>query len=167
MRRILMGAALVLLVGCGGKMKRLSETEQDHFYALKVFMNEDVRKDYLKLKTEAERDEFLKQKNLWDLFYKYDADVRQAIVAGEVKVGWQKEQVFMAWGEPHEKLQLTGRPYTYSVLLTYRFEGHDDGSVLVWTPNSKTAYKATQLFLQQVYVDDDRVTEIVRKDTWD
>ncbi|MCB9746145.1 MAG: hypothetical protein H6740_26450 [Alphaproteobacteria bacterium] len=121
-------------------------------------MDETQRKTYLKLKTEEERNAYLKELGIWDYFYKYDEDLRDQIVAGDVQVGWTKDQLYMAWGAPHDRAKLVGRDAVRSERLIYRFEGHADGSILVWEPNSKTEYKATRLFRREVILDDDVVT---------
>jgi hypothetical protein len=155
------------LTGCWEKrIKHLSDTEFDHYYALRPFMSEDARKTYLKLKTEEERNQYLKDKGLWDQFYQYDDETRTAIVQGAVEPGWTKDKVLMAWGAPFDKRKLTGRKAQRSELLIYRFEKHEDGSILVWEQNSKTEYKATQLFRREVTLDDDIVVEIVEHKTW-
>ena len=159
--------ALGTLTGCWEKrIKHLSDTEFDHYYALRPFMNEDMRKTYLKLKTEEERNQYLKDLGLWERFYQYDAEVRDAIVLGAVEPGWTKDKVLMAWGAPYDKRKLTGRKAVRSELLIYRFERHEDGSILVWEQNSKTEYKATQLFRREVTLDDDIVVEIVEHKNW-
>lgn len=166
---LLFGLGLTLLAsGCTGKqMKRLSDAEFDHFYALRPYMGEDSRKEFLKLKTEDERNAYLKEAGLWDRFYKYDQTIRDEIVAGDVQAGWTKDKVLMAWGAPHDKQKLTGRPATRSERLVYRFEKHEDGTVLVWEPNSKTEYKAVKLFQKDVILDDDVVAEIRQRDRWE
>ena len=160
--------ASLVLTGCGTDrfMKRLSDAEFDHYYALRPFMNEDNRDAYLKLKTEEERNQFLQDKGLWDRFYQYDQETRDAIVAGDVQVGWTKDMVLMAWGRPYDKQKLTGRPAQRSERLVYRFEGHEDGSILVWEANSKTEYKAVKLFQRDVILDDDVVMEINQQNRW-
>lgn len=163
--------SLILLValstGCTGRqMKRLSDAEFDHFYALRPYMDDDARKEYLKLKTEEERNQYLKDQGLWDRFYQYDADQRDEIVAGAVQVGWTKDMVLMSWGAPYDKRKLAGRKATRSEALVYRFEQHEDGALIVWEPNSKTEYKAVRLFRREVILDDDVVAEIVEKDNW-
>jgi hypothetical protein len=160
--------ALLLLTGCSidSKVKRLSDVEYSHYYALRPFMSEEDRKEYLKLKTETERNQWLKDHNLWDVFYKYDEKTREAIVSGLVQKGWNKEMVYMAWGAPYQSQKLAGRPASKSELLVYRFEQHEDGVVLVWIPGSKTEYKAIGRFTREVYIDDNAVTEIVQKDGW-
>lgn len=159
---------LLLLGGCSweSRVNRLSETEFQHYYALRPFMTEEKRKAYLTLKTEEERNAYLKQVGLWDMFYKYDDHIRQLIVEGGVQNGWTKDMVLMAWGAPYDKRALAGRPAPKSELLVYRFEGHEDGTVLVWVEGSKTEYKAVRRFLREVYLDNDMVTEIIEKDGW-
>lgn len=159
---------LLLLAGCSWerKVNRLSEEEFKHYYALRPFMQEDVRKSYLLLKTEEERNAYLKEQKLWDVFYKYDDHIRQLIVDGQVQNGWSKDMVLMSWGGPYDARRLTGRPAPRSELLVYRFEKHADGTILVWVPGSKTEYKAISRFTRDVYLDNDIVTEIVEKDGW-
>lgn len=164
----LLGTLGALLPGCSweSRVKRLSDTEFSHYYALKPFMSDDQRKEYLKIKTEDDRNAWLKSKGLWDVFYKYDEHIREAIVAGAVQVGWTKEMVLMSWGAPFDKRSLAGRPSPRSELLLYRFEKHEDGTILVFLPGSKTEYKAIDRFRREVYVDNDVVSEIVQKSGW-
>jgi hypothetical protein len=51
-------------------------------------------------------------------------------------------------------------------MLIYKFEKHEDGSVLVFIPGSKTEYKAVERFTREVILDADVVTEIVEKSGW-
>jgi hypothetical protein len=64
------------IIGCGYErfQKRLDNQEFDHYYALRVYMTEDVRKTYLKIKIREDRDAYLKDRGLWERFYKYEAD---------------------------------------------------------------------------------------------
>ena len=159
---------LVLLSACSweSRVKKLSDTEFDHYYALKPFMPDEDRKVYLKLKTEEERNKWLKDKGLWDRFYKYEDHIRKGIVEGAVQVGWTKDMVLMSWGAPFDKRALAGRPAPRSELLLYKFEKQDDGTVLVFVPGSKTEYKAVDRFRREVYLDNDVVTEIIEKSGW-
>jgi hypothetical protein len=159
---------MLALSACGWehRVNKLSDVEFDHYYALKPFMSDDERKEYLKLKTEEERNQWLKDKGYWDRFYKYDEHLRKAIVEGAVQNGWTKDMVLMAWGAPYDKRSLAGRPAPRSEMLVYRFEKHDDGSVLVWIPGSKTEYKAIDRFRREVILDNDVVTEIIEKSGW-
>ena len=167
MRSLILLLTLAALSGCGwkGKVKRLASDEVDHYYALRVFMEEDQKKEYLTRKTQEERDEYLKELGLWDRFYKYDAGKREAIVTGEVRKGWTKEMLLMAWGMPYEARKLPGRKAERSELFLYRFEQMSDGAVLVWTPDSKTYYKASRLFVKEVTLDDDVITELEEKES--
>jgi hypothetical protein len=170
MTRVAIGLLLALVVvGCGTDryMKRLSDAEFDHFYALRVYMSEAERKEYLKLKTEEERNAWLQEKGLWDRFYKYDAEDRAAIVAGAVEVGWTKDKLLMAWGTPWDKQKLTGRNAQRSERYVYRLEVHEDGSMIVWEHDSKTEYKAVKLIQMDVVLDDDVITEIHEKGRWE
>lgn len=165
---LLMLAIMAGLSGCWEKkVKNLSDAEFDHYYALRSFMNEDQKKAYLKLKTEEERNAYLKELNLWDMFYRYDQAQRDAIVAGDVQVGWTKDMVLMAWGAPFDRKKLAGRQAQRSELLIYRFEEQEDGMIRVWEPGSKTAYKAVNTFQRNVILDDDKVAEMQTKEDWD
>ena len=154
------------MTGCGYErfQKRLTSQEFDHWYALRVYMTEEQRKTYLKYKTSDERDAYLKQLGLWDRFYKYEADQRESIVSGDVKIGWTKDMLEMSWGAPYDRKKAIGRNAVRSEIFVYRFEQQADGSILVWEQNSKTAYKAVRLFIREVFVDDDVVMEIKEKD---
>jgi len=167
MRTVLLFAlTAVLLGGCGNKVKRLSAVERDHYYALKVWMEDGERKAYLKNKTEDERNAWLHDNGFWDRFYQYDEAMRQAIIDGDVSDGWTYDQVYMAWGKPHERKRLTGRKAQRSELLVYRFEVQADGSVVVWQPGSKTAHIAVDLYRIELNVDDGVVTESTRRAGW-
>lgn len=153
-----------LALGCmGSKLNRLSEGEYAHYRALRVFMEEPERKEWLKLKTTEERDAWLKEAGLWDKFYSHPEELRQQIVEGRVGVGWSRDMVYMAWGAPFQKQRLTGRPAGRSELLVYRFELAKDGSA---TPlvGAKADYQAVGQHQTELVVDDDVVAEMVEKD---
>jgi hypothetical protein len=166
----------IFLGGCSWKarVKHLGDEEFKHYYALKPFMSEETEKGFLTLKTEEERTEYLKSIeiervppiNLYDVFYQYPDNIRQLIVDGAVQEGWAKDMVLMAWGAPYDKKKLVGRPAPRSEMLIYKFEKHEDGSVLVFIPGSKTEYKAVERFTREVILDADVVTEIVEKSGW-
>jgi hypothetical protein len=153
------------------RVKHLDDAEFDHYYALKVYMDDAERKAYLKLKTRDERDKYLQAfempgtppRRLWDLFYQFDEHIRDKIVAGEVQEGWTVEMMMMAWGNPKQSKRLTGRKAVRSWSYIYKFEEQEDGAVLVWEPGSKTEYKAVRLFEREVIVDDDKIVEIRKR----
>jgi hypothetical protein len=164
----------ILVIGLGssslayaGSMKRLSEAEKDHYYALRVWMEKKVQKKWLRLKTEEERSAYLKKEGLWERFYSLDEEMRGKVVAGEVEVGWPINSVLMAWGMPHQRKRLTGRKAARSELFVYRFEVDPEGYVSVWEPNSKTVYKAVEFYQIDAVIDDSRVAELRRKDKWE
>lgn len=150
-----------------GSLKRLSEVEKDHYQAVKVFMGDKEKRKWLKLKTREERDAWLKHRKLWDRFYQFDEDIRKKIVDGEVEIGWKQDAVLMAWGMPHQRKRMTGRPAVRSEMFVYRFEVDFEGYVTVWKPKSKTAHRAMKLYQVDAVLDDERVTELRRKDKWD
>ncbi|MEL6342596.1 MAG: hypothetical protein AAFV53_05650 [Myxococcota bacterium] len=154
-----------MLVGCGPATKRLSDDEFDHYYALRVFMNEDQKKTYLKMKTREERDTYLKENGLWDRFYQYDEAKREMILTEAPARGWTKDMLYMSLGAPYDQGRLVGRKAARSQRLVYRFEQQEDGSVLVWQQGSKTEYKAVRLFTREYIVDDDVITEINEETT--
>jgi len=158
---------LTLLGTLGGKLDRLEDYEQDHYYALRVYMDKKERNQYLRNKTPEARDQWLKDHGYWDRFYQYDERRREAIVNGDVAPGWNEDQVFMAWGRPFDRKRLTGRTAARSVLLVYRFEVAPDGAVMVWVPGSKVTHNAVDRYQLEVYVDDGKVREIVKKDDWE
>jgi hypothetical protein len=171
---------LVLVAGCSvtSKIKRLDTYERDHFGAVKVWMDDYQRLDYLKLKTAAERDAWLKantsalqaagmKKSLWDTFYHYDQSTRDAIVSGDVQVGWNEDQMLMAWGGPYNRRRVSKRTAVRAEIYIYRFEVTKDGALMVWEPGSKESYAAVEKFQYEIHVDDKVVVEMVKKSSWD
>ena len=155
-----------MLVGCSVSRleKKLEPDELGHWRALRVYMEEEEQKTYLKSKTRPERDDFLKQNGLWDRFYQYPPHVRELIEAGEVQPGWTVDMVLMSWGQPYSRDRVFGRDAQESERLTYRFEQQPDGAYLVWVPNSKTQYKAVRLFVFELITDDGKVMTMEEKD---
>ena len=94
-------AGLFLSTGCN-PIKRLSDTEWDHYRALRVYMTDVEKKTFLKNKTEDERNAYLQELGLWDRFYQYPEDVRELILEGDVARGWTKDKLMMAWGRPQD-----------------------------------------------------------------
>ena len=142
---LLLVSALALLTA--GKFEKLEPREQAHMRAVEVFMSKEQVKAYYKGKTPEARDAFLKEIGVWDRFYTYDDAERALIIAGEVKVGWDQDQLYMAWGAPWSKNRLTGRPATRSERLVYRFEVGADGMA---TPlGRKRDYKAVDQFREE------------------
>jgi hypothetical protein len=179
MRRIVTSLVLgwIAVGSCAASLKKLSQDEVDAYHALQPFMSEDQEKAYLKFKTPDERSAWLKEQrltlgaqtaeNLYELWYRFPAETRAAITEGRVETGWTQDMMFMAWGEPVNRQRLTGRNATRSEMFNYRFEILEDGSTLVWVPKSKASYKSVDRYQIDVYVDDGRVTELVRKSSWD
>jgi hypothetical protein len=156
-----------LVFALGAKIDRLQPVEQDHFNALRVWMDDKAQKAYLKNKTREERDAFLQEHGFWDRFYQYDEDRREQILAGEVKQGWSYDQAYMAWGQPFQKQRLTARRAARSELLVYRFEVMSDGAIMVWQPGSKATHKAVDKYQIELVVDDEKITEFRRKEEWE
>jgi hypothetical protein len=53
MRRLMLPVLAFMLLAGGGKVKKLEDTEKSHYYALKVWMDQDQEKAFLKLKTQV------------------------------------------------------------------------------------------------------------------
>ena len=96
MRIILALLTISLTMGCSmsSKLNKLDSEEYAHYMALRVYMDQPdgagkraktERKAFFKLKTRAERDQWLKDKGLWDRFYQYEPHIRQKIVDGQVQ----------------------------------------------------------------------------------
>ena len=151
----------MLIGGCSYKrhIKRLESAEKDHYAALRVFMKEEQKKEFLIRKTKEERDEFLKQMGIWDKFYSLSEKRREDILNYDVKVGWNQEELLMSWGTPYRtRLEPTSKA-VQSQRWTYKFEEHydkkkDQSYILIWEPNSKTEYKAKRVFARDVIIDD-------------
>ncbi|MEZ4239422.1 MAG: hypothetical protein R3F59_25350 [Myxococcota bacterium] len=167
-RHRLVGAALiaVALMTGGSKLSRLSDAEYAHYRALRVFMDDGQRKDYLKLKDPTERDQFLKDAGLWDKFYGLTDEQRQRVVDADVDLGFTRDMVYMAWGVPFERQRLTGREAQRSELFVYRFEIAKDGSAAT-VVGKHVDYKAVGQHQVELVVDDDIVTERKEKDHWE
>ncbi|MEQ1507967.1 MAG: hypothetical protein ABMB14_37410 [Myxococcota bacterium] len=156
-------SSLVPVPASASKLSRLTEAEYAHYRALRVFMDDDQRSEWLKLKTTEERDAWLHEHNLWDRFYSHPAEVRQQIVEGDVELGWSRDMVYMAWGPPFQKQRLTGREASRSELLVYRFELDKEGvaSPLV---GKHADYQAVGSHQTELIMDDDVVAEMKEKD---
>lgn len=162
-RWIVAGLLVVLM---GSKLDRLSPDERAHWRALRVFVEERDQKRWLKLKTEEERDAWLKERGLWDRYYENDPATRELILAGDVQLGWDRYQLYMAWGQPSQKMRMTGRSAVRSERLVYRFEVDEEGfaSPLVGT---KVNHRAVDRYQMNVILDDDVITQILELDHWD
>jgi hypothetical protein len=166
--RHIMFMMALLIFGGASKLDRLTPVERDHFDALRVWFTSDKdEKLFLKLKTEEERNQWLKDRGYWERFYKYDEAMRDAIVGGEVMAGWPYDAILMAWGPPHQKMRLPGRMASRSEMYVYQFEILVGGAVMVWEPKSKESYQAVAKYRMELYIDDAVLTSIVKKDGWD
>ena len=183
MKRFILFA--LFFTGCHSYyIKRLENTEYDHYSALKVFMDKEQRKLYLKKKTRPERDAYLKELGVWDRFYNYDSNIRDKIVERSVQTGWNTDMLQMAWGRPIDKRKEFRHSAEQSYNWIYKFERHAKGSevcgkdstsacTIVWVPGSKTEYKATSMFMRHVVIEeqgrqdlttDDIIVEMIDKD---
>lgn len=168
LKHVLFASVLMLSTSALAKpIDRLSSAERDHFQALSVWMDDKEERAYLKLKTEEERNAWLKEKGYWNRYYQYDAQTRDQILGGKVAVGWTQDMVFMAWGAPHDKRRLLGRNARRSEALIYRFEVTPDGAHLIWAPKSKATHNAVQLYHYVLTVDDAKVVKMERNEGWD
>jgi len=168
MLRIALIAGMLMTSGTAlAKREAMTQAEEDHYAALRVFMDSKEKKAYTKLKTTAERDAWLKEQGLWDRFYQYDESKRQKILDGDVWKGWTYDMVLMAWGAPHSKRRITGRQAQRSEMYTYKFEVDAEGHHLIWTPDSKATVTASRFYRVELMIDDGRVTEMEKKEGWD
>ena len=167
MKRLVPVLALTLLVfGMGNrKLKRLSADERAHFEALDVFMDDDAEKAFLKLKTEEERNAFLKQAGLWERYYQYDAERRAEIAAGDVKVGWTDDQVYMAWDAPHDRGRgVRSRAAGRTETLVYNFLLTADKQIVLWERGSKYEPSARAKFRLVLTAVDGVITQMEKQD---
>jgi len=175
--------ALATLVGCSmsARKKNLSEDELVHYRALEVYLDQPgadnkrpktERLEYLKLKTEAERNSWLKNYKLpsstgagtlWERFYQYEPHVREKIAQGDVQIGWTIEMVYMAWGRPMKREKPPACSHSRCWRYIYRFEQLEDGAIQVWVEGSKDEYRAVRIYDREVEVGDDRVLGITTK----
>ena len=155
------------IVGCGPTgIKRLSPVEWNHYKALRVYMNDDIREVYLDQETEVDRNQFLHDAGLWERYYQYPEYVRAEIIAGNVALGWTKDKLLMSWGRPQDRGRVAGRQARISERWVYRFEQHTNGTLRIWEPGSSTSYHAARLFQRVVLMDDDIVVDITDSDDW-
>jgi len=163
---LLLAGAIGASTGCSvdRKLKKFDDQEFQHYYVLKVYMDDAQKKSYFKLKTRQERDDYLKKAGLWERYYDFEPHVREEIYNGRVQVGWTKDMVLMAWGRPIDRGRVAGRQAQRSERYIYRFEEAQDCSILVWEPGSKTQYHAARLFKREVIFDNDVVAVIKDKE---
>lgn len=148
------------------KLGKLSEAERVEYRVFAAFMTPQQQRAWLKLKTTEERTEALKKLGLYDKFYGEQPEMRDRIVAGDVALGWTRDEVYMAWGGPFQKQRLTGRNASRSELLVYRFEVDKDGYA-VPVVGKKEDYKAVRRYQAELILDDDVVTSLQEKDGWE
>lgn len=159
-------ALLVATSAVAGKLDRLEPDERDHLRALRVWMDDKEEKRFLKLKTRAERDAWLKAQGYWDRFYQYDDRQRALILAGDPKVGWSEDMLLMTWGPAANRTREILRDAARAEKLTYKFEVDADGAVLIWRPDSTTYHTAAKLFRMHVLLADGAIRSITREDGW-
>ena len=158
-----MGLIVVLM---GGKLDRLSPDERAHWRALRIFVEKRDQKRWLKLKTEEERNAWLQEQGLWDRFYQHNASVRDQIVAGDVRLGWSRQMLYMAWGIPTEKLRLAGRNASRSEMLVYQFEVDPDNFITVRKASDPPNHRSVDRYQVNVAVDDDVVAKLIELNDW-
>ncbi|MCB9663141.1 MAG: hypothetical protein H6732_03440 [Alphaproteobacteria bacterium] len=156
-----------LVLGTAGKLDRLSEAERTHFAALKPFLTDKDQKAYLKLKTEDERNAWLKARRLWDRYYALPERQREDIAAGKVQKGWTDDMVIMAWGSPHERRRLAVSEASRSELFVYFVEVLSDGKVMLWKPGSKQTHGAVDKYRWELRVYDHEVVQMERRPGWE
>lgn len=163
---VLLLAALLLVTGADGRLKRLTATERTHYQALQVWLDKADKKAFFKLKTPEARDQFLKDKGLWAKFYDLPKDKREAVSAGDVRVGWTRDMVLMAWGTPVERRNLAVPTATRSELLVYLVEVTADGEALLWVPGSKETHGSVDRYRWEIEIHDGKVVDKRKKAGW-
>jgi hypothetical protein len=89
--------SLSLLLGaCTPNPDRLPTPARNFYY---VIEDEGAQLDYLKLE-ESERQGFLEQLGLWQKWIELSNEEREAVSAGDIKVGFKEFTAHMAWGLP-------------------------------------------------------------------
>ncbi len=162
--RWLLSGLLVFLLG--GKLDKLPQDELEHWRALRVFVDNKDQKRWLRLKTTEERNAWLKKEGLWDKFYKHNKRIRDLIVAGDVRKGWSRDMIYMAWGPPSARLQMPGRDAARTEVWKYRFEVDKDGYA---SPvlGRDTDHRAVRRYQVNLTVGDDIVTDMKELDKWE
>jgi hypothetical protein len=150
------------VIGCSHMrhVKRLETPEKNHWSALRVFMKEDQKKEFLMYKTRVERDSYLKDQGLWDKYYNIDEKRREEILSYNVQEGWNQEELLMSWGRPYQtQMEPESKNGIGAERWIYKFEEHTDKKtgeryILIWEEYSKTEYKADRVFEREVVIDD-------------
>jgi hypothetical protein len=108
--------SLSLLLGaCTPSPDRLPTPARNFYY---VIEDETAQHDYLKLE-ESERQGFLEQLGLWQKWVELSNEEREAVNAGEIKVGFKEFAAHMAWGRPAQvrEMQAGDRVVHYQTFI--------------------------------------------------
>lgn len=100
---------VIILVGCANSPDRLPPLSRKFYYNLPSSTDQQA---FLKLK-EAQRQEFLERKGLWEKWAALPQTERDAALREEVKVGFHEFAAFMAWGPPADKQGQAPKVYTF------------------------------------------------------
>lgn len=113
------GAALVLalslLAACTPNPDKLPTPSRNFYY---VIEDDAKQLEYLKLH-ESERKSFLEQLGLWQKWLELSSEERDAVAAGEVKVGFKEFAAHMTWGLPASvrDVEARGRVVHYQTFI--------------------------------------------------
>ena len=95
---------LVSVLGCAGgpdpRYQALSPQAKAQYAKYRQFMTERQRRVFLSLRSDAEREAFVRDLRVEERLSRFPPAVQEAIWAGEVIVGMTEEQVILAWGAP-------------------------------------------------------------------
>jgi hypothetical protein len=108
--------SLSLLLGaCTPNPDRLPTPARNFYYVLE---DEAAQREYLKLQ-ESERQGFLEQLGLWSKWLELSNEEREAVNAGDIKVGFKEFAAHMAWGLPanEREVEVRGRVVRYATFI--------------------------------------------------
>lgn len=116
--RTFASAALSLLLttaACTPSPDRLPTPARNFYYVLE---DESVQREYLKLE-ESERQGFLEKLGLWPKWLELSNEEREAVSAGDIKVGFKEFAAHMAWGLPASvrEVEVRGRVVGYQTFI--------------------------------------------------
>ena len=107
--RYLCSLVALFIVGCANSPDRLPPLSRKFYYNLP---SPEDQRAFLKLK-EAQRQSFLERKGLWEKWSGLTQAERDAVLRGEVNVGFQEFSAFMVWGPPADTQGKEPKSHTF------------------------------------------------------
>jgi hypothetical protein len=108
--------SLSLLLGaCTPNPDRLPTPARNFYY---VIEDAEAQREYLQLE-ESERQSFLEKLGLWQKWLELSNEEREAVNAGEIKVGFKEFAAHMAWGLPANvrEAEVSSRSVRYDTFI--------------------------------------------------